>query len=341
MTTKQDQEQNANLNEEEANAPPADEFEAAFNEFSGAKPDNDPPPANEEGRGNDDGEGDTDAAAKEAAEAVTEKPEPAEKAGKDTNKQPEGGDQPPEGVKPEVWNAASPDLKAYLRDQAKKIADLEHAERSNRGRISALQRQLQGTAPAKPGAGKGAGKPKSILDDPALKKAVEEFPEVMGPLTPTLQQMDERTRRIEEALAQMNEGAREAYYLSQEDELTKAHPDWREITASREFGEWLTKQPKYVQDGIVRNGEHIVDAFEAADIVRRFKDQTQAPQNPPNPQPQSNGQGKPNLDAKRQRQLQGAVTVTGKSGGGAANPPDDFEAAFNHYATRKARQAQV
>jgi len=339
MTTKQVEGQNQGQDNGQGNDPPADDFEAAFEEFADKRAEateTEPPPKGREEEDGDQGAGDTEkgAAKEEAAGAVKEEAGPADMAGKAQEKT-DGGDEPPAGIKPEVWATASPDLKAVLRDQAKKIGDLEHADRSNRGRISALTRQHQ-QAPAKGAGTGGAAKPKSVLDHPDLKKAAEEYPEVIGGVTPAMKELDERTRRIEDALSRMSEKAKQDYYDSQQDELTKAHPDWQKVTADTKFGEWLTKQPQYVQEGIARNGQHIVNAFEAGDIIQRYKDQNGLNPNPSDPP--NGGKDIRNIDTRRQRQLESGAAVGTKGPGGAAGPPNEFDGAFAHFAARKERR---
>ncbi len=113
--------------------------------------------------------------------------------------------------------------------------------------------------------------------------------------------------------------------------LVQRHPDWKQLTESEDFSAWLQDQPRYVQEGFVRNGTAIVDGQEAASLIDLFKG-VQAPVEGDNAAPKDteipSGQAK-----RRQRRLKSAVTTeSGQAGPGAGPPEGDFDAAFDHFA---------
>ena len=208
-------------------------------------------------------------------------------------------------AEPDIWADAPEPLRAAFeatRKQAE-IADQNHRRVS--GTVSALQRQIN-ELKAKPATAAQAEATTDILASPALKKAQEEYPEVVGPLVETLKALQDQTANIGKAMAEKFTAAdqreADAYYVAQENALTSAMPDWKAQASKPEFKAWLNEQPQYVRDGIERNGSKIVDASEAAHIIGLFKTSIGA---------QTNFQ-KPS--AKRQQQLESAASPQGRGG---------------------------
>lgn len=321
--------------------PPADDFEAAFNEFAGGtdKTDDDPPPdGGRDGDGADGADDKDDGAATNDAAGAADDP-PADKAGTEKKSASDGGDKeaqdkkdggddddvPPAGVTREVWAKAPPEV----RDAFKRTAS--GYQEQLRRRLVEIER-LKG----KPATPPAKQKPKSVLDDPELKKAKEEYPEVFGPLEKTIKALEERVGKADEALEGLNQERTDAYIAEQERQLAKDHPDWQTVTAKDSFGQWLVKQPRAIREAAIRNGQGIVDAEEASLVIGLYKQQTgQAQTNPPdNGAGSGGGKGTSTTDTRRKRQLE-ATAVTSKGPGGGAQPPDDFEQAFNYYASKR------
>ena len=205
----------------------------------------------------------------------------------------------------DIWADAPEPLRAAF-EATRKQAEIE-AQNHKRvsGTVSALQRQINElkTKVATPAQ---AEKTAAVLDSPELKKAQEEYPEVVAPLVASLKalqtQIDNQTKQVTERFTAVDQREAEAHYLAQENALTSAVPDWRAQAAKPEFKAWLAEQPQYVRDGIERNGTKIVDVTEAAHIIGLFKTSIGA---------QTNSQ-KPS--AKRQQQLESASAPQGRGG---------------------------
>ena len=54
-------------------------------------------------------------------------------------------------------------------------------------------------------------------------------------------------------------------------ELMKMHPDFQKIRASQEFHDWVSEQPKYVQDALYRNNQDAKAAARAIDLYKSDK----------------------------------------------------------------------
>ena len=244
----------------------------------------------------------------------------------------------PDSAAEDIWKDATPEQKAAIKAA-------EHENQSNRNRASAQNRKIAElmAKPAAEQAAKPAAKPE---DAESWEKFKEDFPD-------TADQMEKRFGSRLETLEAENaalkgqvtgiETANTQQAINTEEAvLLKRHPDWQTFTASAEFVAWLPTQPRYVQEGLARNGAAIVDGEEAADLLDRFKDDHAAPETTETPETTAPAEEtpKPATDTKtngkatrRTRRLESAVsTEPGTAGPGAGPPEGDFDAAFKHYA---------
>lgn len=253
------------------------------------------------------------------------------------DQRPSDGDQPSDeaGQTPDIWGDATPEQKAAFEAAEARAKKLEQAERSNRGRLSALQRQIndliakqQQAAPVaaqpQPGEDQGDDNP---LNDPEFKRAVEEYPEVAAPLAKVLGKVLERNTRLEKEMAAVGVDRRQAALNEQAAILADQHPDWQDIGATPEFVDWVHAQPRHIQEAAYRNATEIVDAAEAADLVGRFKEFRAGGRsgNTPTPRTGAAGPGTQTnqLAGKRQRQLESASAARSRGPGAASGIPKD------------------
>jgi hypothetical protein len=269
----------------------------------------------------------SDAVAPVSAEVMTE-PE---------RTQPQGGGQTPND---DIWSSASEQQRAAYEAAQRQLQALDHDSRSQRGRVSALQRevdQFKKQLAALHGAAGSTGQGQTDASDADIRRLQEEYPEVARPVLKQIsslqQQLNEAQRRLDLRESTEAQREREQALDREEQALAQMHPDWDKVTARPEFTAWLAAQPRYVVEAIQRNGEAIVDAREAADVIGRFKQAiatapataaATAPAQPP-----------ATLSAKRQQQLQSAA---GPAPRGApkvtTGVPDDPEAAWRYWAER-------
>jgi chromosome segregation ATPase len=285
------------------NEPQSDdnEFEAAFAEYAG-----DEPKTPEE-------------APAEASEGEQDEPEAA------TEEQP--GDN---------------DLAQRLAALEAENEKLKHSEASQRGRLGAYQRQinqlqsqLQQTQNT-PGNDSKSDEQKrqeaadaaGVKDWEALK---EDFPEVAKALDARLEsekrqieqdrqrqaQLEQQIAELQSAVQPIQQQAQDQYLKTQVDALSARHPDWREVVSAPAFAEWLNQQPESLRRLTESN-----DAAEAAALMDLYKSQ--------------NGQAVESDSAdKRQERLASAQSVPRRGSTPKQGVPDEFEAAFAHYATKR------
>lgn len=245
----------------------------------------------------------------------------------------------------DIWLSADQRAKAAYEAAQKRAQDLEHQLRSDRGRIAAFQRAKEAAeaklaALQKAGAAGPGGQQAGAADDDADIQALErDYPEIARPLLKELQSLKARNDELSSRFKQLDDQAQTELMAREVEVLKSYHPDYVEVTAKPEFFDWLNRQPSYVVEAVRRNGENIVNASEAADVIGRFKQSLQATQQPP-------AQGRPSATpqqnaVRRELQRESAVGVRSRGPSAAASqPPDDFEAAFQHYAARKQQGAR-
>lgn len=285
----------------------ADEFEKAFAEFSGAK-----------------------------AEGV-EDDAPAEQDEPEQTDEPQAEDAPaPEQEDP--FAGLSEAQKKIVREMQQKLAAADHEIRSNRGRIAALQRKAQeATAPAKQEPQRDLAQPAGVSDK-RWEDFKKDFPEVAEVFEAKLKHMEQLVdQRLGQATQPIKELEHRQYLQGQYAALEAAHPDWQQAVKSNEFRSWLSAQPTAVQQ--ILQSE---DASEASWLLGRFKQDVAAiqaqrarQQSAPAGSPAQTNVGQ--LNEQRNRRLQQSAGIgSAKSTAGQSGPPDDFDAAFDYFARKKA-----
>lgn len=279
---------------------------------------------------------------KEAADATSQPRDDAQAKGGEVDppasaaKPEKGAQSEQEDETPIDWSKAPPEVrKAYEKLEADRNK-LQQSERSQRGRVSTLQRQLneqaarerQRQAGAGPQTGADKSKPAAktdpLLDDPEIKAVVDEYPEVAKPILKAVRQVAERQAQRDQV---DEDKARVAHWEAQADLLKEAHPDYQDVIAAdpNAWRDWIQTQPRHVIEAANRNLKEIEDAAEAADVFSRFKAFRSAQQAPPeNGGNAETGQGKTgSLSGRRQRQLDSSSAARGRGPGTARGIPEE------------------
>jgi hypothetical protein len=222
------------------------------------------------------------------------------------------------------WAAAPEPLRQSYEDVKKQLARAQHAERSMAGRYRSLRAQMASeptktTAAPTNGAAteQPADKPADRIES-AFAKLAEDYPDIAGPLKDAFGALRTDNEHVGQQVAALHDERRNDAAHEQEALLTEAIPDWLQLSGDGRFAPWLNEQPRHIREAAQRNGNGIVDAEEAADVMGRFKawkewtdgqangqQQTQQPAASavtPKPSPSP-------LELKRQQQRASAVTV--------------------------------
>lgn len=265
----------------------------------------------------------------------------------------------------DLFANATPEQRAAYEEAQAKLKALKHAERSNRGRISALQRQIQDFNRSSQGSQQDAGQASrgqqqgdddraegsepgadNFLSSDDWQSFKQEYPEVAGPMEKVLQQQQQTVTRLQKELSAIGDDRRQDALTEQTTLLAEEHPDWDQVVAEDSFPEWLEQQPRHIQEAALRNSEEIVDAAEAADVVGRFKQHRengaggQATPSQETP-PAGRAGGSPNQQARRQRQLESASTARARGPGAASGVSEDAdeETIWKQFDDKERREA--
>lgn len=225
----------------------------------------------------------------------------------------------------DVWANATPEQKAAFEAAEADRKKLEQALRSDRGRLSALQRQINELTrkPAASAAGNtGASDGAEFLQSEDWKNFSTEYPEIAGPLGKVVASLQMQVATQSKVLNAIGDERQQAALNEQEQILASEHSDWLEVGTSQEFTDWVFTQPRHIQEAAFRNHEHIVDAAEAADLIGRYKQFAMPKEN--NAAANAGGGTQNNRsDAKRRHQLESASSVRGNGPGVASGIPED------------------
>lgn len=347
------------------------EFDEAENPGSAASAADDGAPGDDAG---DDDEGADDWTAEQEGDDDTAA------AAADEDEQ-QGNDQPDASASGEqngnsqqnnnLWANATPEQRAAFEATQAQLKKLEQADRSNRGRLSALQlkiNELTGSntakaAPEKGAAAKGdnengqAGEEDAngFLGSEDWKGFKSEYPEVAGPLEKVIGQLQSHIAKQDKVLSAIGDDRRQSALDEQENLLLETHSDAFEVVQDPGFVQWLNTQPRHIREAAIRNAENIVDAEEAADVVGRFKDFRRADQQGGgnNAQQQNNSsqpanggggnnQNQRSVSGKRQRQLASANSARSRGPGAASGIAEDGdpEQIWKQFDAMEARQAR-
>lgn len=201
------------------------------------------------------------------------------------------------------------------RNERKKLQEerdyYEHSFNSQRGRVSALQKKIDSKQDVEA--------PKHEEYDDSIKGLVEDMPDLIKPVVDYFEKKIAAMQGgVNEQLTALQAREQEAYIHSQLMAMNDYNPDWRDVIASEPYKEWLNSQPRAIQS--------MAQSYEAADykyLLNAYNQQTK---------------GKADeITESRQRKLAANVSIKSKSQNQRATAPDDFESAFDYYASRKVK----
>ena len=260
----------------------------------------------------------------------------------------------------------SEEVKAKFIALEKDKDDLEHRLKSDAGRVSAFQRQINDLTRTvdEMSASKEADKPtdKQIAEamkgtDDDWEAFKEDYPAVAEAIDRRLERVGEATQEtIDKTLEPVNTKLDEVTKTSTEaanqaavDAVAEDFPNWTEAVKTPEFAEWLDEQSPGVN--ALASSDNTADAktligLYDAHLVAAGKDSLRAP-DPNEPgvtdeEEEAKGSDEPSeLEKRRAQQLEDGTAIPSKSAG---IDPDgtpggtEFEQAFDYYAKKKAAQ---
>jgi len=279
-------------------------------------------------------------------EPAAESEQPESEAGEEQGGQPreEGQSEPP---------AEEPELTEREKELQAQLERLQQSEASQRGRVGALQRQInefkrQQQAPqssGQPSASQSTQQPAGqSQQERDQKQAIAEeagsedweafkqdFPDIANALDARfaeLSRLEERVNQrissVEQSVQPMQEQAHQQYLADQMRALEARHSDWQEVVNAPAFQEWLQQQPQWVQDQM--ESDNADDASALLDFYKATSQQAGSDDRAAAQQAERE---------KRNQRLANAQTPTRRGPAQRQAVPDEFEAAFNHYAKKR------
>lgn len=199
----------------------------------------------------------------------------------------------------------------------------QHRYNSDLGRQHAYQRQLKQQQQTIERLQQSSS-PSTAAADNSWKLVAEDYPDIAEGVKSLFEKQANEHRaelnRVRGELQPIQEQARKSYIDQQFVMLEKEHPDYREVAKSGEFKSWVATQPHPIQEMIQSE-----QAGDAAYLLRAYK-------NDVSPGLQATSE----LRQRREKQLRQGQTVPSRGGRSKSNlpPEDDFEAAFDFFASR-------
>lgn len=213
---------------------------------------------------------------------------------------------------------AEPDSTQELAALKARLAAAEHRIRSDDGRVAALQRKLDEELKATRTKQAGGASPGSEIDtnDDSFG---EEFSEVADFVQRAVEkQVGPIKSAIEEQRA-AEAGQREQLRIADAfQKIAEVHPDFDQIRSDPEYPKWLnTQAPMVVR---MAGSEDPADAIALCGLYKASK-----------------GNQRP---SSRQELIAAAEEIPSKGGSRKTGVPDDYESAFDHYASELLRKNQ-
>tara|TARA_R110001599_G_scaffold16771_4_gene67936 strand:+ start:4284 stop:5126 length:843 start_codon:yes stop_codon:yes gene_type:complete len=199
----------------------------------------------------------------------------------------------------------------------------QHRYNSDLGRQNAYQRQLKEQQQTIEKLKQNSATSPSAGDN-SWKLVAEDYPDIAEGVKSLFEKQANEHRveldRVRGELQPIQEQARKSYVDQQFVMLENEHPDYREVAVSEEFKGWVATQPAPIQEMIQSE-----QAGDAAYLLRAYKNDVSPGQ-----------QATSELKQRREKQLRQGQTVPSRGGRSKSNlpPEDDFEAAFDFFASR-------
>lgn len=317
------------------------------------------------GSSGDDGAADGDDAQGDTGSAGEE--DDAGKPASEASEQAGSGDKPDQ-VDAKLLEQAPPEVRAAYEAVQAELDRVRQSESSQRGRVGAMQRQVNTLSQrindlTKGGGGGSQGQqqkdgasgaeadaskdPTGFLKGEEWQGFATDYPEIAGPISKLIGGMQSQLADAGKKLDAIGDERLNAALDEQETRLNDAHSDWFDVistsvngeaVAKPEFVAWLESQPRHIREAAARNSQRIVDAAEAADVIGRFKEHIGLkPGSRQQDAGKGNDAGKKQTTGRRTRQLEAAAsTRTGGPGAVSGIPEEgDPEAIWDGFEAKE------
>lgn len=227
---------------------------------------------------------------------------------------------------PEAAQPTVEELMAELEETRKAASDFEHRFKSEVGRQTAYQRQIQELKTqlqTLPQQATTQAQQKKLSD--RMARIAEDFPELAEVLQEELNEAITGVRQeMDQSLQPIRQREQEAYYQMEEQRVAQTYPDFSEVVRSTDFQRWFSEQPEAVRS--LASSPYAQDAIAVLDYYtggQRFAEQAAAA----NPQVNQ-------VQVRRQAAMERNVSVRNSAPPPVTDAQDDYYSAFDYYAKR-------
>jgi hypothetical protein len=250
--------------------------------------------------------------------------------------------EPAEDADDEAEEGQPDDLSEKLKTLETENERLRHSDASQRGRLGAYQRQIndlqrksQEIESAKPKNQNGESQDdnqqrQDLADSMGVddwEEFKEDFPDMARAFESRLKsdqakqtQLEQQVSELRSAVQPMQEQAHQQQLQSEYARLEGRHADWREVVNAPEFDSWLNTQNSSIQ--ALKESDSADDASALLDFYKA----TNAA---------SDENSRAQKHDKRKARLANAQTVSRRGAASRSGAPEEFDAAFEHYAAKK------
>lgn len=254
------------------------------------------------------------------------------------------GDAPqgvPSGDEPKASDGDSGDIWASATEaQRSEFERLMHSERSQRGRVSALTRQVeqlqnaiqkleqQPQAPASEDGPKGTGDP-----DADFKQFAEDYPEIADMFSRSerrymkqIEELSNQVKGVSQAVQPVVRSQHEQTQKAEFDKVLEAHSDAAEIAASQEFHDWAMSSGQAIR--LMYDSDYAEDNIKLLYLYKQDRGLQQTRE----PDTGDSGKSDDRLSA-----MEGMPSSRGGPRARKRSLPDDEDALFEQLASQHAK----
>lgn len=244
-------------------------------------------------------------------------PEPAQ-AEAQPGGEPNASENPPSSQQ-EGEPKPSTQAEESLESLKRKLAEIEHRERSASGRIGAFQKRINELESQINSKQNEVIRALTSADD---KEFRENYPEIAAAMDAKVSSVAAAVQQQVQQAIQPLKQAEESRILEQQfAALEAAHPAWQQTVASPDFKSWLQVQPEPVKT--LANSREAADAAALINFYKAMRPQTE---------PRTSAAPKNELQEKRERQLAQSSGIPARNKPSVTSSiPNDFDAAFNAF----------
>ena len=241
---------------------------------------------------------------------------------------PEETQEPESEAQPVAEESDYERLKRELEETRKAAQDYEHRFKSEVGRQTAYQRQIQDLKAQIQAAPNQTQAQRKQLSS-RMTELMGDYPEIAEAVSDEISEAIRATRdEISSQLRPFHEREKQAAYQTQEAAVKAAYPDFEQIAGSTEFANWFANQPQSVRSlAGSRDPQEAIAVLDYFTGGARFK----------TTEPQGNSQVQ-QIKEQRQATLQRNQSVRNTAPPPVGDSADDFESAFQYFANKAKRR---